>query len=143
MDSLDQDECCGAKALSGPPRLPRVNCQSTVWNGARKPHGNRSRRHLRPQRKALCLQQSNRSLCCLGAGPSAAAALLENVVHGLVLLLDPVNHTSSHIIARLPSTFATVDIEPPRKLLEISPRVIQSTFRTETDFAGKWLTIQS
>ncbi|KAJ9273120.1 hypothetical protein DTO212C5_705 [Paecilomyces variotii] len=100
-------------------------------------------RYLRPQRKALCLQQSNRSLCWLGAGPSAAAALLENVVHGLVLLLDPVNHTSSHIIARLPSTFATVDIEPPRKLLEISPRVIQSTFRTETDFAGKWLTIRS
>ncbi|KAJ9213414.1 transcriptional regulator family: C2H2 zinc finger [Paecilomyces variotii] len=42
-------------------------------------------RYLRPQRKALCLQQSNRSLCCLGAGPSAAAALLENVVHGLVV----------------------------------------------------------
>ncbi|KAJ9351710.1 hypothetical protein DTO280E4_8097 [Paecilomyces variotii] len=137
MDSLDQDECCGAKALSGPPRLPRVNCQSTVWNGARKPHGNRSRRHLRPQRKALCFQQSNRSLCWLGAGPSAAAALLENVVHGLVSIIPAVT------LPRLPSTFATVDIEPPRKLLEISPRVIQSTFRTETDFAGKWLTIQS
>ncbi|KAJ9311767.1 hypothetical protein DTO271D3_7902 [Paecilomyces variotii] len=94
-------------------------------------------RYLRPQRKALCLQQSNRSLCCLGAGPSAAAALLENVVHGLVSIIPAVT------LPRLPSTFATVDIEPPRKLLEISPRVIQSTFRTETDFAGKWLTIQS